>query len=121
MPIEYVLLATTPRYNHEGFEQCLKMIDQEGELSECEESGGLSNPYAIMDIEEESFIDCFVNSGESFRLSWELYGHASQFTLLKASESAIHAVATGTFEGIFSVWTRELDCTLCLQVAKGVM
>ncbi|KAJ5384053.1 hypothetical protein N7517_001964 [Penicillium concentricum] len=122
MSFEDVLPSMRPRYNYEGIEQCIRMVDQEAERQEREESEGLSNPYIIMDIDEDSFIECFVNSGESIRRhSWELYDHASQSTLLKIYESAIHAVAGGAFETIFSAWTRKVDDTLILSTRASAV
>ena len=61
-----------------------------------------------MDVDECSFLDCFVNSGERLlTLSWEIYGHVSQSTLLRM-ESPHHAVTTGAFTTIFSAWAKRV-------------
>jgi hypothetical protein len=61
-----------------------------------------------MDIDECSFLECFVNSGDKLlMLSWEIYDHVSQSALLKM-ESSAHAVAAGAFNTIFSAWVRRV-------------
>lgn len=59
-----VLPSTTSRYNFEGIEQCLRVMGEEFYQYEREQSEGLSNPYVIMNVDERSFLDCVVNSGE---------------------------------------------------------
>jgi hypothetical protein len=86
-------------------------MDQECERLEREEGalGCAYNPYFIMDIDERSFLECFVNSGEKLlTLSWEIYDHVPQSALLNM-ESTTHAVAAGAFHTIFSAWARRVD------------
>ena len=66
------------------------------------------DPYFIIDIDERSFLECFVNSGDKLlMLSWEMYDHTYQSALLKM-ESSPHAVAGGAFSTIFSAWARRV-------------
>lgn len=110
MSFEDFLPPTTRRYRYEGYDQCLRVLEQEAERSEREEValGCSYNPYFIIDIDECSFLECFVNSGDKLlMLSWESYDHISQSALLKM-ESSAHAVAAGAFNTIFSAWARRV-------------
>ncbi|KAJ6178054.1 hypothetical protein N7519_008515 [Penicillium mononematosum] len=101
-----VLPPTTRRYKYEGYDQCLRVLDQEVERVEREEDTheDAYNPYSILEIDEPSFLEYFVNSEESLlRNSWEVYDHVSQSVLLKACSLA-HAATIGAFNTIFSAW-----------------
>lgn len=61
-----------------------------------------------MDIDDRSFLECFVNSGDRLlTLSWEIYDHVYQSALFKM-ESSEHATAAGAFNTIFSAWARSM-------------
>ncbi|KAJ5741965.1 hypothetical protein N7533_011374 [Penicillium manginii] len=110
MSFQDFLPSTTPRYRYKGYRECLRLFEEEYEKFEHEEDplGCAYNPYFIMDIDERSFLECFVNSGDNLlTLSWEIYDHVYQSTLLKM-ESPAHAVAIGTFNTIFSAWARRV-------------
>ncbi|CAG7949415.1 unnamed protein product [Penicillium nalgiovense] len=110
MSLQDVLPPTTRRYRYEGYHQCLRVLEQEPERLEREEVplGCAYNPYSIMDIDECSFLKCFVNSGDKLLMpSWESYDHITQSALLKM-ESSAHAVAAGAFNTIFSAWARRV-------------
>lgn len=125
MPFQDILPSTTRRYRYEGPRQCLEVLEQESERWEREEValGCAYSPYFIMDIDEHSFLECFVNSEDKLlRLSWELYDHVSQSALLKM-ESSAHAVAIGAFNTIFSAWARPvvhpLLSSMCTRTVRG--
>lgn len=82
---EEVLPATTPRYQYQGIEQCLRILEQEVERFARE--GG--NPYVIVfDVDERSFLKCFVNS-EDLTSSWVTYNDsASTLHLIPSYTSA---------------------------------
>lgn len=110
MSFQDFLPPNTGRYRYEGYHQCLRVLEQEFERLEREEVvlGCAYNPYFVMEIDECSFLECFVNSGERLlTLSWEIYDHVSHSALLKM-ESSTHAVAVGAFETIFSAWARRV-------------
>jgi hypothetical protein len=96
-------------------------LEQESERLEREEValGCAYNPYFVMEIDECSFHECFVNSGERLlTLSWEIYDHVSHSALLKM-QSSPHAVAIGTFETIFSAWARRVTDPYLLPTASA--
>lgn len=85
-------------------------MEQEAERQEREEVtlGCAYNPYFVIEIDECSFRECFVDSGEKLlMLSWEIYDYLSHSALLKM-ESSAHAVAVGTFGNIFSRWANNV-------------
>ncbi|KAJ5361925.1 hypothetical protein N7541_002769 [Penicillium brevicompactum] len=111
MPFQDFLPSTHRRYKYEGYRQCLEVFEQESDRWQREEVslGCAYNPYFVMDIDERSFLECFVNSGDKLlMLSWEIYDHTSQSALLKM-ESSTHAVAAGAFDTIFSAWARGVN------------
>lgn len=106
MSCQDYLPSTTPRYDYEGIQRCLAIVEQMVERNE--DGKGLSNPYFIINIDERSFLECFVNSEEKLlTLSWESYNHTSQFAILRV-EHASNVVAAGAFETIFSAWARRV-------------
>ena len=108
------LPSGTPRYKYEGIQQCLRIIEQERYEREASRDLDLLNPYLVIDIDERSFLECFVNSGENLlTLSWEIYDHSSHFTILKM-ESGPHSVAAGTFNLIFGIWARGVRDNLIM-------
>ncbi|KXG51083.1 uncharacterized protein PGRI_066550 [Penicillium griseofulvum] len=121
MSFNDILPPATRRYKYEGYDQCLAIMEQESERLEREEDalGCAYNPYFIMDIDERSFLECFVNSGENLlTLSWEIYDYVSQSALLKM-ESSTHAVTIGAFNTIFSAWARRVDYPLLDPTTTG--
>ncbi|CAG7935973.1 unnamed protein product [Penicillium nalgiovense] len=99
-----VLPPTTRRYKYEGYDQCLRVLDQEAERVErVEDTHEAYNPYSIMEIDEPSFLECFVKEESPLSKSWEVYDHVSQSALLKEYSFA-HAVIVGAFHRIFSAW-----------------
>ncbi|KAJ5812513.1 hypothetical protein N7474_008814 [Penicillium riverlandense] len=105
MFFEEVLPSTTPRYEYEGIQGFLHILEQEQERYERE---GSFNPYIIFAIDEHSFLECFVDSEEDLLTkSWETYDHSSHNILIKM-ETANHAVAAGAFDSIFSTWARRV-------------
>ncbi|CAG8398951.1 unnamed protein product [Penicillium salamii] len=110
MSFQDLVPSNTKRYRYEGHRQCLEVLEQEAERWEREEVllGCEYNPYFIMDVDEASFLESFVNSGDKLlMLSWEIYDHLYQSALLKM-ESSAHAVAAGAFNTIFSAWARRV-------------
>ncbi|CRL18095.1 unnamed protein product [Penicillium camemberti] len=106
MSFEDVLPSTTPRYkyNNGGIDECVRVMGQEVDRYERESSGGTSNPYFIMDIDEPSYLECFINSGEGLLLlSSEVYNHASQSTIVEVG-SPTHATAVSALNEIFLAW-----------------
>ncbi|KAJ5851867.1 uncharacterized protein N7529_011252 [Penicillium soppii] len=117
MSFQNFLPSNTPRYRYEGYHECLRLFEEEYEKFEHEEDplGCTYNPYFIMDIDERSFLECFVNSGDNLlTLSWEIYDHVYQSTLLRMQSSA-HAVAIGTFSTIFAAWARRVTHPILLN------
>ncbi|CAG8150028.1 unnamed protein product [Penicillium nalgiovense] len=55
---------STRRYRNEGYHECVGVFEQESERMEREGGTPGYNPYFIIDIDERSFLECFVNSGE---------------------------------------------------------
>jgi len=105
---EDVLPSTTPRYEYEGIQHCLQILEQWSERSERESR---PNPYLIFAIDERSFLECFVNSGESLLTkSWETYDHSSNHVLIKM-QSVEHATAAGAFDVIFTLWAHGVRDT----------
>lgn len=113
MSFEDVIPSTTPRYKYQGIQECLDIIDRESE--KYAQHGDISNPYVVMEIDERSFLDCFVESDEKLlTLSWETYDYISHSILIKM-ESNIHAVGIGAFNTIFSTWARPVADTPIYQ------
>lgn len=99
---------STHRYKYEGYLQCLLVVEEEYRKCPHGIMSGSDNPYFIMDIDERSFLECFVNSGERMlTLSWEIYDYVSQSVLLKM-ESRPHAVAGQSFNAIFTRWVESM-------------
>ncbi|KAJ5256589.1 hypothetical protein N7478_012693 [Penicillium angulare] len=110
MSFQDFLPSDTPKYRYKSYDECLQLFEEKYDELKCEEDplGQAYNPYFIMDVDECSFLDCFVYSGERLlTLSWEIYDHVSQSTLLRM-ESSQHAVAIGAFTTIFSAWARTV-------------
>ncbi|KAJ5787135.1 hypothetical protein N7457_002125 [Penicillium paradoxum] len=110
MSFRDLLPLTTRRYRYERYDQCLEILNQECDRLEREEDalGCTYSPYFIMDIDERSFRECFVNSEDNLlTLSWDIYDHVFQSALLRM-QSRPHAVAVGTFNNIFSAWARRV-------------
>lgn len=106
MSFEDVLPSTTPKYNYQGIRQCLNIIERES--IQYAKQKGLSNPYIIMDIDEDSFLKCFVELDEKLlKSSWRSYDYISQSVLIEM-ESNEHAAAIGAFSAIFSTWARPV-------------
>ncbi|CAI7678697.1 unnamed protein product [Penicillium pancosmium] len=64
-----------------------------------------------MDIDEDSFLKCFVESDEKLlESSWRSYDYSSQSVLIEM-ESNEHATAVAAFSAIFSAWTRPVTDT----------
>ncbi|KAJ5596841.1 hypothetical protein N7450_003299 [Penicillium hetheringtonii] len=107
MSFEDFLPSATPRYRYKDYRECVRLLEKEYDKLDHEEDPLESayNPYCIIEIDERSFLECFVNSGDnSLTLSWEIYDHAYQSALLRM-ESTEHATAAGAFDQIFSAWT----------------
>ncbi|KAJ5378671.1 hypothetical protein N7509_011790 [Penicillium cosmopolitanum] len=104
------LPSTTPRYRYKGYRESLRLFEEEHDKLQHEEDplGCAYNPYFIMDIDERSFLEYFVNSEDKLlTLSWEIYDHVYQSALFKM-ESSEHATAAGAFNTIFSTWARSV-------------
>ncbi|KAJ5100432.1 hypothetical protein N7456_006484 [Penicillium angulare] len=120
MSFQDILPPDTPRYKYESYDQCLEILDQQSDRLTREEGplGCAYNPYFIIDIEEDSFQEYFVNSGEKIlTLSWEIYDHEAQSALFKM-ETAAHAVAARTFDIFFAAWARKVDDPLLSVTPK---
>jgi hypothetical protein len=73
------------------------------------------NPYFIIDIDERSFLECFVNSGEKLlMLSWKSYDHVFQSALIKMP-SAAHGTAISEFSRIVNDWLHEVKDTYVMH------
>ncbi|KAJ5983220.1 hypothetical protein N7481_005319 [Penicillium waksmanii] len=110
MSFQDFLPSATPRYRYKGYHECLRLFEEEYDKLQHEEDplGCAYNPYFIMDIDERSFLECFVNSEEKLlTLSWEVYDHVHQSALFRM-ESSEHATASGAFNTIFSAWARRV-------------
>ncbi|KAJ9490943.1 hypothetical protein VN97_g2313 [Penicillium thymicola] len=108
MSFENVLSSTTPRYkyNHRGIDECVRVLRRDIDSYERESSGGTSNPCFIMDIDERSYNECFVNSEEKPPvLSSEVYNHAPRSTIVEVA-SPTHAVAARALNQIFRAWVQ---------------
>ncbi|CAG8902696.1 unnamed protein product [Penicillium egyptiacum] len=100
-----VLPSTTPKYEFKGIRDCLQSVEQA--LEKCEE-----NPYVIFVLDEPSFLDCFLKSGESLLTkSWEAYDPSINHLLIKM-ESQFHGVALRAFERVFDAWDMDSHCPL---------
>lgn len=85
-------------------------MGQEIDCYKPESSRGTSNPYFIMDIDELSYNECFIDSGEKLLvLSSEVYNHASQSDVVEVRSHA-HATAASALNQIFRAW-HSLDDT----------
>lgn len=103
------LPSNTPRYRYKGYSECLRLFEEKYDELEHEEDplGRGYNPYFIMDIDERSFLESFVQSEDKLlTLSWEIYDHVNKSLLLRM-ESTEHAVAGGAFRSIFDHWAKE--------------
>ncbi|KAJ5988853.1 hypothetical protein N7481_004063 [Penicillium waksmanii] len=71
-----------------------------------------------MDIDEYSFLNCFVKSDEKLlTFLWRCYDYISQSVLIEM-ESNAHAAAIGAFSAIFSTWARPVTDTPLADTAS---
>lgn len=121
MSFEDVLPSATPRYkyNNGGINECVSVMGQEVDRYERESSGGTSNSYFIMDIDERSYLECFINSREGLLLlSSEVYNHASQSTIVEVG-SPTHVAAVGALNEIFLAWHSFHDTSIVNMGTAG--
>ena len=111
MVFEDLLSSAPPIYRYKGYRECIELLEKEHDKFEHEEDPlkDAYSPYFIMEIDERSFLEYFVNSNNKLlTLSWEIYDHAYQSALFRM-ESAEHATASSAFDSIFSAWTRTVS------------
>lgn len=121
MSFQDVLPSTTPRYkyNNGGIDECVRVMGQEVDRYERESSEGTSNPYFIMDIDERSYLECFINSGEGLLLlSSGVYNHASQSTIVEVG-SPTHVAAVGALNETFLAWHSFYDTSIVNMGTAG--
>ncbi|KAJ5780437.1 hypothetical protein N7457_005597 [Penicillium paradoxum] len=101
------LPATTPRYQYQGVEQCLRCFELE--LDHYNRKGQPGDySYIIFDnVDERSFQRCFEDESPERHLMHSLvtYILASHTAILKMP-TAMHSVAHGAFGDIFATWHR---------------
>ncbi|KAJ5168071.1 uncharacterized protein N7482_003665 [Penicillium canariense] len=112
------LPATTPQYPYRGVEQCSWVLDQELLRLEGERGG---NPHVIISgVDERSFLEGFVNSGEELLTkSWVTYDFHRCIVLLEM-ESEVHAAATASGTTLIQNWALGMTSTLTPMTAANI-
>jgi hypothetical protein len=108
---EEALPATTPRYQYQGIEQCLRCFELE--LERYNRDGQRGDSYVIFDhVDDRSFRELEDDSVDSLLLhSFVTYNFISH-TIIFKMRSHLHEAVSHAFSEIFAFWHRHQESRL---------